>query len=286
MHIVADDGCRLWVTRTGHGQPVVLCHGGPGLWDMADDVADMIGDIATVHRWDQRGGGRSQRRGPYSVARFERDLDLLRRHFALERMAVVGHSWGAQLGLRYALDHPERVSGLVYLSGTGLGRAWRPHHQQALRERLGDQRPRFDRLSALSEPTPAQQREAAILRWSTEFADRSAGRRYARRMAAPWFTINWECNQAISAELDQWREDELLAACRNLAVPTLILDGQDDPRPRWAVDSLEQALPTVTRVTIPDAGHLPWMGQPEPFRAALRSFLLSTKSHRRGRTAA
>jgi proline iminopeptidase len=33
----------------------------------------------------------------------------------------LGHSWGAQLALRYALDHPARVSGLVYLSGVGLG---------------------------------------------------------------------------------------------------------------------------------------------------------------------
>lgn len=274
MDIVADDGCRLWVTRTGHGPPVVFCHGGPGLWDMADAVAEMISDLVTVYRWDQRGGGRSQRRGPYSVARFTTDLEVLRQHFALERLTVLGHSWGAQLGLRYALDHPDRVSGLVYLSGTGLGRAWHSHYQQELRERLGDQRPRFDELTALPEPAPAQQKELVMLRWATDFADRVAGPRYAQRMATPWFEVNLECNQTIEGEVRQWREDQLHAACRNLAVPTLILDGQDDPRPRWAVDSLEQALPDVTRVTIPNAGHLPWMEQPEPFRAALRGFLL------------
>jgi pimeloyl-ACP methyl ester carboxylesterase len=31
--VVTDDGCRLWTTRTGTGDPLVLCHGGPGLWD-------------------------------------------------------------------------------------------------------------------------------------------------------------------------------------------------------------------------------------------------------------
>lgn len=276
LDIVADDGCRLWVTRTGSGPPVVFCHGGPGLWDMAADIAEMIGDIATVVRWDQRGGGRSQRRGPYSVARFTRDLDVVRQHFALERMTVLGHSWGAQLGLRYALDHPDRVSALVYLSGTGLGRVWHPHYKQTLRERLDDQCLRFDELSALADPTSDQQRELAVLRWSTDFADRAAGARNAQRMATPWFAINLECSQAINAEVKTWSEEELWAACRNLAVPTLILDGEDDPRLRSAVDSLEQALPDVTRTTIPDAGHLPWMEQPEPFRAALRSFLLVT----------
>lgn len=276
MNIVADDGCRLWAARTGSGPPVVFCHGGPGLWDMAADIAEMIGDIATVVRWDQRGGGRSQRTGPYAVERFVGDLDVVRQHFALERMTVLGHSWGAQLGLRYALDHPDRVSGLVYLSGTGLGRVWHPHYQQTLRERLGARRPRFDELTALSDPTPDQQRELATLRWSTEFADPAVRGRYAQRMATPWFAINLECNQAISAEVKAGSEDELRNACRDLAVPTLILDGQNDPRPRSVVDSLEQALPDVTRTTIPDAGHLPWMEQPEPFRAALRSFLLRT----------
>lgn len=274
MDIVADDGCRLWVAPTGQGPPVVCCHGGPGLWDMAGEIADMISDIATVYRWDQRGGGRSQRRGPYSVGRFTRDLDVLREHFALERMTVLGHSWGAQMGLRYTLDRPERVSGLVYLAGTGLGRAWHPDYQQTLRERLGDQRARFDELTALLEPDQDQQRELALLQWSTEFADRANAPRYAEQMATPWFAINLECNQAINAEVKAWSEDQLRAACRDLAVPTLILDGQDDPRPRWAVDSLAFALPAVTRVTIPNAGHVPWMEQPIPFRTALRSFLL------------
>jgi proline iminopeptidase len=30
----ADDGCSLWTADTGRGTPLVLCHGGPGLWDM------------------------------------------------------------------------------------------------------------------------------------------------------------------------------------------------------------------------------------------------------------
>lgn len=275
MDVVTDDGCRLWVTPTGQGPPLVCCHGGPGLWDMAADIAEMIGDIATVYRWDQRGGGRSQRRGPYTVARFTRDLDQVRQHTGRERVTVLGHSWGAQLGLRYALDHPERVSGLIYLAGTGLGRAWHPQYVRTLRERLGDRRARFDELVALPEADEAQQRELALLRWSTESADPAAGARHAQRMADPWFTINVECNQTINAEVKSWREDELQAACRTLAVPTLILDGQHDPRPRWSVDSLEQALPTVTRITIPHAGHLPWLDQPIPFRAAVRGFLRS-----------
>jgi proline iminopeptidase len=60
-------------------------------------------------------------------------------------------------------------------------------------------------------------------------------------------------------------------ACRNLVVPTVILDGAQDIRPRWAVDSLEAALPSVTRTVFPETGHVPWLERPEEFAAALRT---------------
>src|SRR5215212_3225320 len=96
----ADDGCRLWATSTGDGPPLVLCHGGPGMWDYFGDMADLLRDTARVVRWDQRGCGRSQRQGPYSIARSVADLDVVRRHRAGPRTALLGHSWGAHLALR------------------------------------------------------------------------------------------------------------------------------------------------------------------------------------------
>jgi len=85
--VLAEDGCRLWTDRAGNGSPLVLCHGGPGQWDYFDDVADMLRDHAQTVRWDQRGCGRSQRRGPYSVARSIADLDAVRDQLAGPRMA-------------------------------------------------------------------------------------------------------------------------------------------------------------------------------------------------------
>jgi proline iminopeptidase len=78
----------------------------------------------------------------------------------------------------------------------------------------------------------------------------------------------------IWSELQRtWREDELIAECQKLEVPVLIIDGERDLRPRWAVDSLASALPRVTRVTIPEAGHIPWLEAPEEVTGQLRDFL-------------
>jgi proline iminopeptidase len=85
--------------------------------------------------------------------------------------------------------------------------------------------------------------------------DDGRAREHAEEMATPWFGINEDSYTPIWTELQTWPEDELIEECQQLQVPVLILDGGRDLRPRWAVDSLERALPRVTRVTIPEADH-------------------------------
>lgn len=261
--VTTEDGCHLWATATGDGPPLLLCHGGPGVWDMFADVAAMLSDRLRVIRWDQRGCGRSDRRGPYSMARTVADLDAVRRHFGLDRMALLGHSWGAQLALRYALDHPDRVSRLVYVSGVGLGWDWHPVYKRNLDARCDP--------AWLAE---VDGRELAVRQWMADFADSSRAREYAERMATPWFEVNYECNAILRAEdRELWQESVLIPQCQALPVPTLIVVGAQDIRPRWSVDSLEKALPLATRVTLPDAGHVPWIEAPDEFRSILFDYL-------------
>jgi proline iminopeptidase len=271
--VTTEDGVRLWAARSGRGEPLVLCHGGPGLWDMFGDVAAPLADLATVVRWDQRGCGRSQPcAGPWTTERFVADLDAVRRHFALDRMVLLGHSWGAQLALSYALAHPERLAALVYVSGTGIDpvSSWHGPFEENFLARLGEVPERLARWREL----PDGDRERAVLQWSVEFEDRERAPEHARRMAEPWFGINFACNKALNAETTRaWGTPELYAACQALDLPVLVVDGARDIRPRSAVDSLERALPRVTRVTLPDAGHLPWVEDPKGFQEAVAALL-------------
>src|SRR6185437_17080565 len=266
MDVRTEDNCRLWTATTGQRKPMVMCHGGPGLWDMAASLADRLASRLEVIRWDQRGCGRSERRGPYSVGQSVADLDAVIGQRT--KVALFGHSWGATLALRYALVHPDRVSALVYACGTGLGWAWREPFYQASAARLA---PHHEHLKQLQ--TRGQDREAAIVQWSAEFTD-GREREHAEEMATPWLGINWDCYREICAELERtWSKDELIAECRELQVPVLIIDGERDLRPRWAVDSLERALPRVTRVTLSGVGHIPWLEAPDDVVRCLAEFL-------------
>ena len=239
---------------------------------MFGSLADSLAGDVRVIRWDQRGGGRSERRGPYSMARSVGDLDAVRSSLGRDRVAVLGHSWGATLALRYALDHPDRVSALIYVSGTGLGWGWHEPFQRAAASRLAGCEPRLSQLRD-KDRTEVEDRELAILQWSAEFTGADA-RRHAEEMATPWFGINRKCYDQIWAELTRtWHEAGLVPRCRALDVPVLIVDGAADLRPRWAVDSLEQALPRVTRAVFPDAGHIPWLEVPGNFASQVAGWL-------------
>lgn len=62
---VAVGGAPLWTATSGTSPPLVLAHGGPGMWDYLESVARMVDDLVTVHRYDQRGCGRSPAGPPY-----------------------------------------------------------------------------------------------------------------------------------------------------------------------------------------------------------------------------
>ncbi len=151
----------------------MLCHGGAGWVDYLSPVAAMVADLATVHRYDQR------RTGPHTVARYVEDLEEIRLHFGYDQWTVGGHSWGSDLALCYALEHPDRTTGLLYLNGTGLGRAWKAAHDREEERRLAPaEHKRLLRLKAAVR-TPEEDREYRILNAIPDFADRSHARALA-----------------------------------------------------------------------------------------------------------
>jgi len=275
--ISADDGVELWVEVTGRdsGTPLVLCHGGPGMWDNLGPLAALLDHERQVVRWDQRGCGRSGGAdGPFSVGQSLADLDAVRRHFGIRRWIVGGHSWRASLALQAVLADPNSAAGLLYMSGTGLGPSWHPAYKAAPAERLTlEQLARCEALEALPRRTPAEEVEWRTLRWAPDFADRSRALELASIDAgAPW-PVNMACNAAINAETKTWDVRTIRAQCESLDVPALLVHGAQDPRPPFAIDDLASAIPSGEVRIIDDAGHSPWLERPGAVAAGLRPWL-------------
>src|SRR5262249_19196060 len=131
------NGAVFWTARQGAGLPLVLCHGGPGMWDYLGGMADMVEDLVTVHRYDQRGCGRSSGGSSYSLLDAVADLDALRLHVGAGWWIGGGHLLGASLALAFCLEHPDRAVALLYLSGTGIAPGWHAAYRSNRAARLG-----------------------------------------------------------------------------------------------------------------------------------------------------
>ena len=136
------DGTELWTAVSGTGPPVVLLHGGPGLWDYLAPLAALLDDTFTVIRFDQRGCGRSTGGGPFTIAQAVDDMDQVRAALGFDRWAVAGHSWGAELALRCAARHPDRTTAIAYIAGVGAGNDFRGAYAAERDRRLGPDRER------------------------------------------------------------------------------------------------------------------------------------------------
>jgi proline iminopeptidase len=270
--VVTEDGVDLWTVEEGSGPGLVLCHGGPGLWDYLAPLAALVGPSTRVVRWDQRGCARSGPAPRHSVVRYVEDLDTIRSALGFEQWIVGGHSWGAGLALHYALAHPDRTHALLYVSGTGLGRAWNPaYHREADRRRTDDERERLTVL-ANRDRTAAEEQEYRWLSWFPDFASRDVAADLFGQLDAP-FTINREANREINRETKAWVEADLVEQCTALHAPTLLVHGARDPRPAWGVDTLAAALPNASLEVLPEVGHFPWLEAPDVTSRVLRSFL-------------
>ena len=250
-HLSTDDGCRLWTAVTGDGPPLVLVHGGPGWWDVFGDL-QLPG--FTLYRWDQRGCGRSERRGPYTLDRFVADLESIRQSTRHEKVVLLGHSWGAALALQYAGTHLDHLSHLILVSSTGLDGP-HPSYRQRVAEILA------------REPSD----DPWIARISTGFADRATALAQARRLNTPRFTPNHECAEALRTNLRTLPNRH--ATSRAIAVPTLLVHGANDLRPPEVTDTLLHALPNAERVVLDNVAHYPWVEDPDGFQKAVRAFI-------------
>ena len=107
MQIELSDGVSLFVHEVGEGFPVIVLHGGPGLdHTHMSPWLDPLADEFRLLYVDERGQGRSDRVDPASLSldSFANDVDLLADALGLDGFALLGHSFGAIVATRHAIE--------------------------------------------------------------------------------------------------------------------------------------------------------------------------------------
>jgi proline iminopeptidase len=267
------EGCRLVPDGPAMAErpTIIALHGGPGAdHSLFKPLFTAAAEFAQVIYLDQRGSGRSDRRGPneWTWERWADDVIDFCAALDIADPVLVGTSSGGWVALTTAIRHPDRVRGLV-LDSVMPGRT---EERLAIFERLGG----------------AEASEIARRYWAGEATEEI--REAWTRICLPLYSqrggdtegelrlrrITWNHDvvehfrQVLADRFDPW--DRL----DRVTCPTLILAGEHDPVATVsAARRLEAALTgTDARLhVLPDAGHGAFREAPYQAFALLRDFL-------------
>ncbi|MEL6585590.1 MAG: prolyl aminopeptidase [Pseudomonadota bacterium] len=273
------DGHKIYMEQCGNpeGLPVVVLHGGPGggCSPMMRRFFDPA--IWRVILFDQRGCGRSRPHASIqdnTTWHLVHDIEHLRTLLGIDRWAVFGGSWGATLGLIYAIQHPETVAQLflrgVFLMeqreldwfyGGGAGAFW--PDQWARFAKVIPEGERSDLIGAYAKrlfDTPIQEQTRFARAWAAwENALASVGSQgqsgepngeYARAFAR---LENHYFAHAGFLEHDGWIRANL---ARLEGIPAVIVQGRYDMIcPPLSAHMLVDQWKSATLHMVPFAGH-------------------------------
>jgi proline iminopeptidase len=285
---IAGDGAALFYRMVGAGPDVlVMIHGGPGM-DMGYMVADFA-PLAERHRllyYDQRGGGRSQLLGDdaalYTMARHVADLEALRRHFGLERMTLVAHSFGPAVAASYAIAHPDRVARMIFIGPVPprAGDLWKRYGETMDSQLTADERAQLAKLeeAMVHGPDPVQ---ACRAYWAIAVKPRVSRPELARKVTGDFCSAGADAIRAgmgiagphTLTSLGEWDLRPGLAAVK---APTLIVHGELEAIPMDLVEEWTTALPAGRLVKVPGASHFPYVERPDLVWPAIEAFLQAT----------
>jgi pimeloyl-ACP methyl ester carboxylesterase len=277
----ADDP-QIYVREVGHGpRTIVMVHGGWG-GEHSGLVTAVRGleDGRRFVLYDQRGSLRSP--APDASISFDRhveDLELLRRELGLERLTLVGHSMGAILASAYATRYPARIERLVLISPAYLKNpipeSEKPlQHQGYLASQAFLGRDAVAReLQAYrlerSEPPLSSQEETAKFRIG--FAARMLADVSRWRELEGGRTLFKADVGALTSKTYPAGGWDYIAEFAQRTYPVGIIVGDRDFLDMGTplLSAWARAVPRLELSILPNAGHLPWIDQPEAFRTLL-----------------
>jgi len=253
---------RAHVVEVGRGEPVLMIHGGNGVgahW--LPLMAGLPGRRLLVP--DRPGCGLTDGfvydgvdMRSHAVGFVAGLLDALQ----IDRTSIIGNSMGGYWGLCFALAHPERVDRLILAGGPAFSAGYQPMPMEAIEARVkGSRQPGRPGLGALmADPGRMPDDLLELLDTGLTLPGGEESWRSIWRSARPDRTT-----LSLHPELEALR------------TPTLLIWGQQDriDPPQPAAIAIAQRLPNAHLVLMPDAGHMPWLDQPEACATLIREFL-------------
>lgn len=272
------NGVELYYKILGQGEPVMILHGGPGLDHtyLLPQMAQLARDYQLIF-YDQRATGRSSGNpdaASITIDNFVEDLEGLRQTLNLDKMNLMGHSWGGLLAMFYAIRYPNNLNSLILVGSAGASWEFRPAFSSNLQRRMTE----TDRLTlhalevseGFRKRTPETMNAFFKALFRPYFHDRRLSDQLTIQLNERTAKNNLAVNSLMWSQLGNY---DIHAELSTLDLPTLIIHGDSDPVPIEFARQIHESIADSEFILLENSGHFPYIEQPEAFFGSVRRFL-------------
>jgi proline iminopeptidase len=284
---VQAPGGRVWYRVVGDkhmgSMPLLLLHGGPGFTSEYLDSLEALSDERPVVRYDQLGCGRSDRPADpslWNVERFVDELRDVRRELSLDRVHILGQSWGSMLAVDYMLTAPEGVASLILASPPLSIPRWVEDTQKLL-DQLDPEVRRTLEWHEKEGFTACPEYQAAVLEVYRNYLCRLQPWPLAleRALAGASFEVYnamWGPNEfSVTGCLSGYDRTDRLG---EIGIPTLLTCGRFDEATPDATAWFQSLIPRSRMVVFEGSAHLSHLEEADRYVALVRDFLRSAEA--------
>jgi pimeloyl-ACP methyl ester carboxylesterase len=250
----------IYAEAAGDGVPLLAVHGLGGGAHFFGGLAKRLCDACRVVSVDLPGTGRSARAGGSpTMDSWARDLGSFVSAEIGEPVVLIGHSMGTMVALHAWRAWPDLIRGLIFVGGL-------PRVRPVIRERLSTRQHALSGASDLASWGPRVSPgnfSSTTLQHQPEVVAL-----FERLFEAQPVEQYTHCLRILL-------ETDATALAHTIFVPALAITGVDDQyAPPDAVQEFARSIPSACEVKILDnAGHLPFLEQPDAFAALVKSFV-------------
>jgi len=274
-------GYRTWYRIVGDlgspEAPLLALHGGPGSTHHYFGPLEKLADERPVVVYDQLGCGSSDRPHDveWSVGVFRDEVDAVRSDLGLERIHLLGTSWGGMLALEHVLSGAEGIVSLILSSTLASIQQWAAEQlalKNALPPDVVEVLDRHEREGTYDDPEYEQAMEAYTDRHfyrgrrprpELELMDAQRGRNVYRAMQGP---NEWTPTGALRG----WDVRDRLG---EIDVPTLVIRGRHDMCTDPIAATLTEGISESREVVLEESSHTPLLEETDRYLASIGAFM-------------
>jgi proline-specific peptidase len=281
--ITVEQGDQVWSCTIGGGAaaestPLLILHGGPGVpHDYLENLEALASRQQRVIFYDQLGCGRSDQPDDparWQLPRFVAEIDRVRSALGLDRVVILGQSWGGMLAIEYALSQPLGLQGLILANSTPSAPLWGEETKRLRTLLSAEVRAVLDQHEAAGSTDSAAYQEAMMVfyrRHVIRLETWPASVQRAFEQIGQPYGVMWGPSEFhITGNLKDW---DRTARLSEIQVPALLISGEFDESTPRINQVLLEGLPHAEWTLLEGCSHLAHVEAPAAYRAAVQGFL-------------